>query len=294
MQFFKLKVTSEKPGKLGRFLQKNGFSKRAIINSNHHQGMILVNHKRRHTSFPLKKNDEVIFVLGQEKDNEFLKPSDKKVDIVFETQDYLIVNKEAGVLSIPSRYEDRDAVVNRLLGYLHQQNQNTKPHIITRLDRDTSGLVLVGKNPVAQARFSNMDKNIFIKKYHAIVHGNFKNNELTGIIDAPIGKKDETVKRYVVKDGKPSQTKYRVLAQKQGAALVELQLLTGRTHQIRVHMAYLGHPLYGDAIYGVKDNFKRQALNCFLLSYPDPFSSKKQKIEISDPVDMQSLWRNLK
>ena len=139
-----------------------------------------------------------------------------------------------------------------------------------------------------------MDKNIFIKKYHAIVHGNFKSNELTGIIDAPIGKKDETVKRYVVKDGKPSQTKYRVLAQKQGAALVELQLLTGRTHQIRVHMAYLGHPLYGDAIYGVKDNFKRQALNCFLLSYPDPFSSKKQKIEISDPVDMQSLWRNLK
>ena len=163
MQFFKLKVTSEKPGKLGRFLQKNGFSKRAIINSNHHQGMILVNHKRRHTSFPLKKNDEVIFVLGQEKDNEFLKPSDKKVDIVFETQDYLIVNKEAGVLSIPSRYEDRDAVVNRLLGYLYQQNQNTKPHIITRLDRDTSGLVLVGKNPVAQARFSNGQKYFYKK-----------------------------------------------------------------------------------------------------------------------------------
>lgn len=293
MQFFKLKVTNEKPGKLGRFLQKNGFSKRVIINSNHHQGMILVNHKRRHTSFPLKKNDEIIFVLGKEKENAFLKPSNKNVNIVFETQDYLIVNKEAGVLSIPSRYEDSDAVVNRLLKYLHQQNQKAKPHIITRLDRDTSGLVLVGKNPVAQARFSNMDKNTFIKKYHAIVHGNFKNNELTGIIDAPIGKKDKTVKRYIVEGGKPSQTKYKVLTQKQGAALVELQLLTGRTHQIRVHMSYLGHPLYGDALYGAKDGFTRQALNCFLLKYPDPFSSKKQKIEIADPSDMENLWNSL-
>ncbi|QNQ83301.1 RluA family pseudouridine synthase [Lactobacillus sp. PV037] len=293
MQFFKLKVTSDSPGKLGRFLQKNGFSKRAIINSNHHQGMILVNHKRRHTSFHLKKNDEVIFILGQEKENSFLKPSNKKVNIVFETNDYLIVNKEAGVLSIPSRYEDSDAVVNRLLSYLRQENKKAKPHIVTRLDRDTSGLVLVGKNSVAQARFSEMNKKTFIKKYHAIVHGNFAQEELVGVIDEPIGKKDETVKRYVVASGKPSQTKYRVLAQKKGASLVELQLFTGRTHQIRVHMEHLGHPLYGDTLYGIKDNFKRQALHCFLLSYPDPFTSKEQQIEIPDPEDMKNLWNSL-
>lgn len=292
---FKLTVQEKDPKKLGPFLLKNGFSHQALNNAKHHHGMILVNHKRRYTSFNLKTGDEVLFISGEEKKNVFLKPSSKPVSIVLETPNYLVVNKTAGVLSIPSRYEDDDAVVNRLLGYFAKKNEhNLKPHVVTRLDRDTSGLVLVGKNSIAHARFSKINKAKFVKKYHAIVHGNFAPNQLTGLIDQPLGKKGTGVKRVVIEGGKPAQTEYQVLDQVAGASLVELRLLTGRTHQIRVHMAYLGHPLYGDPLYGVQDNFSRQALNCFYLDFPDPFDQQKhKKIELEDPADMQNLWQTL-
>lgn len=294
MQYFKLIFKHKTPQQLGRFLMKNGFSHRALTNSRHHGGMILVNHKRRYSKYLLHEGDEVIFIVGREKENKWLKASYNPINIVLEEKDYLILNKSAGVLSIPSRYEDSDALVNRLLGYFDQKKIDIKPHVITRLDRDTSGLVLIGKNSIAHARFSELGKDSLIKRYHAIVHGNFAENELEGIIDAPIGKKDNSTKHYVLANGKPSVTKYKVLRQIDGASLVELQLFTGRTHQIRVHMAYLGHPLYGDPLYGIKDNFKRQALNCFLLRYDDPFSGQPKNVKISEPEDMKKLWSNLK
>lgn len=292
---FKLTVQKRDPKKLGSFLLKNGFSHQAIVKARHHHGMLLVNHRRRYLNFDLKIGDEVIFVSGEEKKNKFLKPSFNPVDVVIETPNYILLNKPAGVLSIPSKYEDHDAIVNRLMGYFARHDQaSVKPHVITRLDRDTSGLVLVGKNSIAHARFSQLDKSHFIKKYHAIVHGNFAENELTGVIDAPIAKEGDGVKRIVREDGKKAQTRYRVLKQVKGASLVELNLLTGRTHQIRIHMAYLGYPLFGDPLYGVSDEFTRQALNCFYLSYPDPFDSEKNKtIEIEDPADMKELWAKL-
>ena len=294
MQYFKLIFNQKTPQQLGRFLMNNGFSHRALTNSRHHGGMMLVNHKRRYSKYLLHKGDEVIFIMGREKENKWLKASYNPIDIILEEKDYLILNKPAGVLSIPSRYEDNDALVNRLLGYFAQKKIDIKPHVITRLDRDTSGLVLIGKNSVAHARFSEIGKDNLIKKYHAIVHGNFSKDKLEGIIDEPIGKKDSSTKHYVLPNGKPSVTKYKVLRQIDGASLVELQLLTGRTHQIRVHMAYIDHPLYGDPLYGIKDNFKRQALNCFLLRYDDPFSGQPKNVKISEPEDMKKLWSNLK
>ena len=294
MQYFKLIFNQKTPQQLGRFLMNNGFSHRALTNSRHHGGMMLVNHKRRYSKYLLHKGDEVIFMMGREKENKWLKASYNPIDIILEEKDYLILNKPAGVLSIPSRYEDNDALVNRLLGYFAQKKIDIKPHVITRLDRDTSGLVLIGKNSVAHARFSEIGKDNLIKKYHAIVHGNFSKDKLEGIIDEPIGKKDSSTKHYVLPNGKSSVTKYKVLRQIDGASLVELQLFTGRTHQIRVHMAYLGHPLYGDPLYGIKDNFKRQALNCFLLRYDDPFSGQPKNVKISEPEDMKKLWSNLK
>lgn len=291
MTTFKLIVKEKDPKKLGSFLLKNGFSKQAINKSKHHGGMILVNHKRRYTSFKLKAGDEVFFITGEEKKNPWLKPSNNPIEIVKETKNYVVVNKKAGVLSIPSRYEDADAVVNRLMGYFKKKGEDAKPHVITRLDRNTSGLVLVGKNAVAHARFSKYDKEVFIKKYHAIVHGQFM--EKTGVVDAPIGKLDAGVKRTVRSDGKSAQTAFQVLAQKKDTSLVELRLFTGRTHQIRVHMQSVGHVLYGDKLYGAQDNFARQALNCFYLKFPDPFTEQEVEITIEDPTDMKMLWQQL-
>lgn len=273
---------------------KNGFSKKAINDAKNCNGLILVNHKRRYTNYRLRLGDEIIFVPGKEKPNPWLCPSDKPLKIVRETTNYLVVNKPAGILSIPSRYDD-NALVNRVLGYFSNKNiVGVKPHVITRLDRGTSGLVLIGKNAIAHARFSKIDKNSFVKKYHAIVHGNFAESELSGVVDQPIGRESDALKRSICANGKRALTAYRVIAQVAGASLVELRLYTGRTHQIRLHMQYLGHPLFGDPLYGVEDEFKRQALNCFYLAFPDPFLADNEvQISTPDAVDMQKLWRSL-
>lgn len=297
MKIFKFIVSEEDPKRLGPFLSKKKLSKQAIVNAKHNGGMLLVNHRRRFTNFTLKVGDEVLFVMGKEKVNNFLKASNKSVKIVLETDNYLVINKPAAVLSIPSRYEDKDAVVNRVMGYFAKKKGSEqaflKPHIVTRLDRDTSGLVLVGKNAVAHSKFSELKKDVFVKEYHAIVHGNFNSEHQKGLITAPIGKIDDSVKRYVTPNGQKSVTQYEVLAQKDDASLVKLRLFTGRTHQIRVHMAHIGHPLFGDKLYGSVDNFTRQALNCSHLSFPDPFTDEKVTVEIDDPEDMAHLWQNL-
>lgn len=292
--FYKLVYREKRPQKVADFLLTKGFSKRSLINCRHRGGNVLVNHRRRYNNYLLHDGDEVIFILGNEKPNETLKFSNLPITIVQETANYLIVNKEADLLTIPSKNEDNDSVVGRLLHYLNPDALlKIKPHIITRLDRDTSGLVLVGKNAVAHARFNVSDKQRTIKKYHAIVHGNFSPSQLQGVIDAPIGKKDDPVKRYIMEGGKESVTKYRVIKQVAGASLVELQLFTGRTHQIRVHMQYLGHPLFGDHLYGVEDDFPRQALHCFLLAFDDPLEHKRIEVQIADPADMLQLWQKL-
>ena len=293
MTLFKVKVENKAPVELGAFLMKNGFSKKAVNDAKNNDGMILVNHKRRFTNYQLHFGDEVIFVPGNERENPWLKPSYKPLVIAKETENYLVINKPADLLSIPSRYDD-NAVVNRVLGYFEQQKlQGVKPHVVTRLDRETSGLVLVGKNAIAHSRFSKLDKDQFVKKYHAIVHGNFAENELKGVIDKPIGKKGDAVKRSITPDGKRAITAYQVLKQELGISLVELRLYTGRTHQIRLHMQSINHPLFGDPLYGINDEFNRQALNCFYLAFPDPFAHNQLvEIEIADPEDMQSLWQN--
>ncbi|WP_288746823.1 RluA family pseudouridine synthase [uncultured Lactobacillus sp.] len=290
-------VAKNDPGQLSHFLLKKGFSRRAVNNCKNHGGMMLVNHHRRNGSYRLKEGDVVHFLMGQEPVNPWLKVSRRPLDIVEETADYLVINKPAGLLSIPSGFHAEDAVINRVLAYFEKQGVNpayVKPHIVTRLDQDTSGLVLLGKNAIAHDRFSKLSKDAFIKKYHAIVHGNFAEGDLSGLIDKPLARVGDTVKREVNPKGQRALTEYRVLDQVPGASLIELRLLTGRTHQIRIHMASIGHVLYGDDLYGARDAFARQALNCFYLSFPNPFSGEEREIEIPDPGDMQGLWRQLK
>ncbi|CAM3088645.1 23S rRNA pseudouridine1911/1915/1917 synthase [Lactobacillus bombicola] len=295
MTIFKVMVATDKPISLGSFLEKSGFSKQAINNAKNLGGWLLVNHKKRYTNYLVRSGDEVIFIPGKEPANLWLKPSNKPLNIIKETENYLVINKPASLLSIPSRYDD-NAIVNRVLGYFARNKlTEVKPHIITRLDRDTSGLVLVGKNAIAHGRFSKISKADFVKKYHAIVHGNFSQNKLEGMIDLPIGRMNKSIKRTIDVKGKEAVTAYRVIDQIPDMSLVELRLYTGRTHQIRLHMQAIGHPLYGDQLYGIKDEFKRQALNCFYLAFPDPFAKNELvKVEVADAADMQKLWQERK
>lgn len=290
MHYFKAIVRPGDSHQLGHFLAKKGISHRALKNVRYNGGLLLVNHKRRLASYRLSTGDEVIVVLGREKKNKWLKPVKGPLTIELETADYLIVNKPAGVLTTPTRYEDHDSLVNFLLYYL-QKKGSDRPHVVTRLDCDTSGLVLIAKYGAAHDRFAQLGHRVLQKKYHAIVHGIFR--QASGRFAQPIGKIDASVKRGVTPSGRSACTCYRVLAQKPGASLVEVKLLTGRTHQIRVHFAANGHPLFGDQLYGRADGFAHQALNAFSLSFPDPFDGQRRHIEIADPSDMQALWQQL-
>lgn len=297
MQVFKLIVEKDDPVTLSHFLMKKGFSRRAVNNCKNRGGMMLVNHHRRTSNYHLKEGDVVHFVMGQEKVNPYLKVSRIPIQVVEETDDYIVINKPAGLLSIPSGFHSEDAVINRVLGYFEEKGEDPayiKPHIVTRLDQDTSGLVLLGKTAIAHDRFNKLGKELFIKKYHAIVHGNFGEGEMTGLIDKPLARVGDTVKRQVDPRGQKALTEYWVVDQVPGASLVELRLLTGRTHQIRVHMQSIGHVLYGDDLYGAEDAFHRQALNCFYLAFPNPFTGEERELQIPDPSDMQDLWKELK
>ena len=164
MQVYKMIVAKNDPGQLSHFLLKKGFSRRAVNNCKNHGGMMLVNHHRRNGSYRLKEGDVVHFLMGQEPVNPWLKVSRRPLDIVEETADYLVINKPAGLLSIPSGFHAEDAVINRVLAYFEKQGVNpayVKPHIVTRLDQDTSGLVLLGKNAIAHDRFSKLGKDAY-------------------------------------------------------------------------------------------------------------------------------------
>lgn len=292
INFFKQTVAANDPHVLGHFLLKQGFSRRALKTARYHDGWIFVNHRRRLLSFRLQTGDEVIFIPGQEKPNPYLRPVKGSLQIVAETANYLLVNKPAGLLTIPSRYEDQHSLVNYLLAYFQARGLTTRPHVVTRLDRQTNGLVLVGKNSIAQSRFSQLSPHQLQKNYHAIVHGNF--TQLDGRVELRIGRVGQTVKRAIDPQGQQAVTLYQVLDQIPGASYLSLQLLTGRTHQIRVHMQAIGHPLFGDQLYGVADCFNRQALNAYKLRFFDPFASEKNSFTISDPTDMKQLWQQLK
>lgn len=282
------------PQRLGNFLSEHGITKQAITDAKHHDGLILVNKKRRHTTWLLHFGDVVYFLTGKEPVNEYLQPNFSPLVIVHETSSYLLVNKPAGLLSMPSKYNPTDSVVNRVLGYLKSTGQkDARPHLVSRLDQYTSGLLLVAKNSLTHALFAAMGKDVLVKRYQAIVHGQFLAQATAGRVVAPISQVGGTVRRTVADDGQYAATKYEVLAQTDFAARVSLQLETGRTHQIRVHMQHLGHPLYGDQLYGIEDEFDRQALHCCSLTFPDPFTHTQKTVEINLPADMIELWNRL-
>lgn len=279
------------PQKLGNFLKENNISRQSIAKTKHQQAMILVNHRRRLPTFLLKKGDVVHFIIQAEKENQYLRPVDRPINIIFENANYLVVDKPAGLLSIPSKFE-MDSVVTRLMAYLNSENKDIHPHIVTRLDQDTSGLVLVAKTGVIHGAFANLAKEDFEKKYYALVHHPMQDHQWHEI-NAPIKKMNQSVVHVVDPTGKHATTLYQCEQNFKTGALVLLILKTGRTHQIRVHMQYLHHPLFGDKIYGVDDLAKRQMLHCTYLKFIDPITNQKKEFTSEIPQDMHQQIKEL-
>lgn len=214
------------------------------------------------------------------------------LDIVYEDEWCLVINKPPFVPTIPSREHPGGTLANGLLDYYRENGIAATIHAVNRLDKDTSGLMLVAKHRFAHSLFSSMQKQGSIKRtYAALVEGAL--TEESGIIDAPIGRKEESIiERTVREDGQDAVTQYQVMSSAEKYTLVTLRLETGRTHQIRVHMAYIGHPLCGDSLYGgSRDLIGRQALHSRVLSFFHPLLEKEMTFEAEIPADMQAVLK---
>lgn len=228
------------------------------------------------------------------------KPEDIPLDIVYEDKDLLVVNKPKGMVVHPAPGNPDGTLVNALLFHckdgLSGINGVLRPGIVHRIDKDTSGLLMVAKNDFAhQSLAAQIQVHSFTREYEAVVYGNVKEDE--GTVSAPIGRHPVERKRMaVVQGGREAVTHFQVLARYQGFTHLRLRLETGRTHQIRVHMAYLGHPVAGDPVYGPKKVIERlcgQCLHAKVLGFVHPRTGEAMRFESELPGYFTSFLHTL-
>ena len=271
------------------FLLKHDYSKKCISFLKETDGVFLNGLKSKLTA-RLKLNDSIKVVIDEMDDNEMVVDTDIPLDIVYEDQDIIVVNKPANMPVHPS-YENYDrTLANALSHYYHSRSKTYTNRCITRLDGDTSGFVLLARNLYSSTVLSKMMREHKIRKqYTAIVSGNF--TEADGVINKPIYRPSpDRIERAVAADGKGHEavTIYHVEKQIPGASLLTIETLTGRTHQIRVHMAYIGHPLLGDRLYNPEpDTMPRQCLHVSKLSFNHPITGELMTFESDIPEDMK-------
>ncbi|WP_067729599.1 RluA family pseudouridine synthase [Oceanobacillus damuensis] len=279
------------------YLQKvHGFSKRIIIAVKHHGGKIRVNGTEENVRYPLAAGDILEIEFPKEKVSGALKPEKMDLNVVYEDEAVIVLDKPAGMAVVPSPNHVRGTMANGLLGHYEEQSRGTfTVHVVTRLDADTSGLVLIAKDRYIHSVLSASQKSRNIKrKYFAIVEGMLPAE--TGTIDAPIARAPHSIiEREVNESGKQAITHYKKIKDLVGHSLVEIELETGRTHQIRVHFSHLGHPLAGDDLYeGSLTYIDRQALHCCQISFEHPIKKQIVQLRSELPQDMEEMAARLK
>lgn len=249
-------------------------------------GNVLVNSKSQKPSYKVRLGDKVEIEAKEEKEI-IIQPQNIALDIVFEDENMAVINKPSGMLTHPTALETENTLVNALLYKYGENLSDINGHfrrgILHRLDRNTSGLLMIAKNnKTHEFLASQIKERAVIKKYLAIVKGVIKTD--AGIIDLPIGRNPrQPSKMAVVEDGKPSVTEFKVLKRFKDATFLELDLKTGRTHQIRVHLSHLKHPIVNDSLYGgsgFKVKTQEQVLQSYKLSFTKPFKNDIIELEI--------------
>ena len=257
METFEFVAAKEDKGeRLDRFLQKNlpGVS-RSHVKTIIEEGGATVNGKVEKAGASLKENDKIVFNLPSPK-NLSLEPENIPLDIVYEDDDIAVINKPQGMVVHPACGSENGTLVNALLynlSSLSTINGVVRPGIVHRLDKDTSGLLVAAKNDFAHLALSaQLADHTMARTYEAVVCGNLRDD--AGTVDAPIGRHPTDRKRMAVtqKNARRAVTHWSVIARYNGYTHIRCELETGRTHQIRVHMAHIGHPLLGDLVYGHK------------------------------------------
>lgn len=262
------------------------------------EGHVLVNGQPVKTNYKCHLNDELTISIP-EPENLDVEPEEMNLVIYYEDQDVLVVNKPRGMVVHPAPGHMHGTLVNGLMAHckdLSGINGVLRPGIVHRIDKDTSGLLMVAKNDLAHESLVNQLVNkTVLRKYKAIVHGNIPHE--FGTIDAPLGRDPKDRQSMTVVDnGKNAVTHFQVLERLGEYTLIECQLETGRTHQIRVHMKYIGYPLVGDPKYGPKKtlDINGQALHAGILGFNHPRTEEFLQFEAPLPIEFQELLEHLR
>lgn len=290
------------PLRLDAFLsQQECFISRSQVQNLIKKKQVLVNGEIKKSSYLVDNDDEITVYLSEDF-SVIIEPEDIALNIIYEDDDILVINKPKDMLTHPTNKETTGTLVNALLykyGYegLSDINGVMRPGIIHRLDRNTSGLLMIAKNNKAHKFLEEQIKTKTAKRqYLAVVHGNFEQKE--GIINLPVGRNPvKPEKMAVIENGKPSITHYKVLEEFNNYSFIELTLETGRTHQIRVHMAYIGHPVVNDSLYS-KIPFKVKTQEQVLQAYKLKFTAMKNndiiELEIKPDNDIEKVFKFLR
>lgn len=248
------------------------------------------------TGYKLVNGDKIEFTVPEEQPIEAI-PQDIPIDVVYEDEDVMVVNKPQGMVVHPAAGHRDHTLVNAILYHSKINDDDmVRPGIVHRIDKDTSGLLMIAKNNQAkQSLMEQLKEKTNLREYVAIVHGNFK--EKKGVINAPIGRsKSDRKKQAIVDNGRHAVAHFEVLEQFNGYALVKLNLETGRTHQIRVHMQYIGHPVAGDPLYGPKHTLpgNGQFLHAKTLGFDHPRTHQWMEFSVEPPKIFQDTLEKLR
>ena len=277
-----------------RFIKSSGLS-----------GKISVNNKVAKLNQRISSMDKIEIDMKQD-EHQNIEPEKMDLDVVYDDIDLIVVNKRPGIVVHPTKGYPYGTLANGVLYYFKERDEKCIVRLVSRLDMYTSGLIIIAKNQFshmalardmhgATTQVGDMQSKTFEKSYMAVVHGNMKNK--TGTIDLPIGNPNEdSAKREVWEEGQRSITHYEVIESFKNGDLIKATLETGRTHQIRVHLSHIGHPLYGDSLYGVEesDYIDRQALHAYKLIIPHPRTGEELILESEIPDDMKNLISKLR
>ncbi|SDH90208.1 23S rRNA pseudouridine1911/1915/1917 synthase [Pseudobutyrivibrio sp. 49] len=288
-------ISTEYDGfQIDKFLKANGYSSANITAIKKMPNNVVIDSEWVHMNRKLHTGEILIVNITEEDSSEKIPPVEMPLDIVYEDEDIIVINKPAGLSIHPSLNHYEDSLANGLAYYYEQQGKPFIFRCANRLDKNTSGLTVISKHLVSANILSTMVKNReFHREYYAIVRGTLDEQE--GTIDAPIGRvSDSIITRQVdFENGERAVTHYKVMDEKNGHSLISIHLETGRTHQIRVHFKYLGHPLIGDHLYNPDFEYmERQALHSHKIAFTHPITKKVMEFVAPLPDDMSAIFNS--
>jgi len=294
---FSHRVTNEEDGLMVKqVIQRHFPFSRRLLRMCVKEGLITVNGEQRYLTSRVHSGERIeLHVVDQA--NSAIRPEPIEFTVLYEDQDLIVIDKPPGLVVHPTKGYPSGTLVNGLAYYFMQNQDQSSIHPVHRLDKDTSGLMVIAKHPFAHSFLAReFAKKRYQRIYYAIVAGVIQEEQ--GVIAAPIGMDPNSqIKRRIEtgRAGKPAITHFSVYERLQGATFVKLQLQTGRTHQIRVHMASIGHPLIGDHLYGdPNDPFPRQALHAAKVKLLHPRKKKWVQWESFFPRDIMKLYAELR